>query len=144
MWMTTMVDLTMNCGLIIQRLSNVVLTTGGKISHTVIPICDYWVRIECVKKQKRDPVPQKCLSGCVYYGFWECGIMDIFLFPGRSKMDAWSREYKTCIVSINSENHLYSDGGSFSLRNARYLRLRTTFLPERYFCVQVPCSLQML
>lgn len=66
--MTAMVDLTINCGLIIERLSNVVLTTRGKTSHTFIPIYDYWVRIECVK-QIRDPVPQKYLSGCVYYGF---------------------------------------------------------------------------
>lgn len=60
-----------------------------------------------------------------------------FFFPGRSKMDAWSREYKTCILIINSGNHLYwySDGDNFSLRNARNLRLRTSFLPERRCCV---------
>jgi hypothetical protein len=134
--MTAMVDLTINCGLIIQRLSNVVLTSRGKISHTFIPIYDCWVRIECAK-QKRDPVPQKYLSGCVYYGFWECGIREIFLFPGRSKMDAWSREYKTCILIINSGNHLYwyNDGDNFSLRNAQCLRFRTTFLQERRCCV---------
>jgi hypothetical protein len=133
--MTTMVDLTMKCGLIIQKLSNVGLNRRGKISHTVITIYDYWFWIECVKKQKRDAVPQKCLSGCVYYGFWVCGIMDKFLLSGRSKMNAWSRKYRTCILSINSGNHLYSDGDSFSLRKTWNLRLRTTILPERRCCV---------
>lgn len=63
--------------------------------------------------------------------------MNIFLFPGHSKMRSWSREYKTCILSINSRNNSYSDGDSFGLRNARYLRLRTTFLPERRCCVRL-------
>jgi hypothetical protein len=40
--------------------------------------------------------------------------MEIFLFPGRSKMNAWSREHKTCILSLNSGNHVYSDGESLS------------------------------
>jgi hypothetical protein len=96
----------MKCGLIIQRHSNVYQLRGENISHTVIHNNDCWVIIRCARKKKLEPVTQKCLSGCVYYRFWEFGVMVICIFPGRSKMDAWFREYKTCLLSINSGKSL--------------------------------------